>query len=192
MMMMAKTALYIVAHRRRRERKTDYKARLRMVKSGKPRLVIRKSLSHMAVQLMGFEPAGDRTIASATSQELKEYGWKAGCGNLSAAYLTGLLAGIRAKKQGVSEAVLDIGLQISTKGSRIYAALKGVLDAGISVPHDKGILPPQERIAGGHIAAYAKAAGGAMFTKYRAAGIQPSEMKKHFEAVKQSIEAKGE
>jgi large subunit ribosomal protein L18 len=44
-----------------------------------------------------------------------------------------------------------LGLNISTKGSRIYAALKGVLDSGIKVPHSEDILPSEDRIKGKHI-----------------------------------------
>jgi large subunit ribosomal protein L18 len=81
---------------------------------------------------------------------LKKIGWTK-TGNVPAAYLTGLLAGKKAKEKNVTEAVLDLGLQTSTKGSRIYAALKGVLDAGINVPHSKDILPSEDRIIGKHI-----------------------------------------
>jgi len=138
-------------HKRRRLQKTDFKKRLGLLKSGKPRLVIRKSLENIRVQFIGFSAGGDKTTASAFSAELGKLGWKSGLGNLPAAYLTGLLAGTRAKKAGISEAVFDLGLQTSTKGSRIYASLKGVVDAGLSVPHSEEILPSEERISGKHI-----------------------------------------
>lgn len=142
-------------HKRRRMQKTDYRKRLALLKSGKPRLVIRKSLENMRVQLAEFGRGGDITVASAVSSELAALGWKSGNGNLPAAYLTGLLAGVRAKKAGVKEAVLDLGLQTSTKGSRIYASLKGVIDAGMALPHSKDILPTDERLSGKHIQARA-------------------------------------
>lgn len=138
-------------HKRRRLQKTDYKKRLALLKSGKPRLVIRKSLDNMKVQIIGFNVAGDKTMASAFSSELGSLGWKNGMGNIPAAYLTGLLAGTRAKKAGISEAVFDLGLQTNTKGSRIYAALKGAVDAGLAIPHSEDILPDGERISGKHI-----------------------------------------
>lgn len=142
--------VFIIKHRRRRENKTDYRKRLPLVKSGEIRLVIRKSLDNIRVQFINYNVDGDKTMFSAFSQELKKIGWKYSTGNLSAAYLTGLLAGVKAKGE-VSKAILDIGLQQSTKGSRIYSALKGVLDAGIVVPHSKEILPSEERIKGNHI-----------------------------------------
>jgi len=44
----------------------------------------------------------------------------------------------------------------NTKGSRIFACLKGVVDAGISIPFSEDILPSKERISGQHIAQYRK------------------------------------
>lgn len=138
-------------HKRRRLQKTNFKKRLALLKSGKTRLVIRKSLENIRVQFIGFKTGGDKTEASAFSAELGNLGWKSGLGNLPAAYLTGMLAGMRAKKAGISGAVFDLGLQTSTKGSRIYAALKGAVDAGLSIPHSEDILPDEERISGKHI-----------------------------------------
>ena len=139
-----------VHFKRRKEKKTNYIKRLALLKSEKTRLVIRKSLSNISIQFINFKPSGDETIASASSKELKKIGWSK-CGNIPAAYLTGLLAGKKAREKNIKEAVLDLGLQTSTKGSRLYAALKGVLDAGIIIPHSKEILPSEERIKGKHI-----------------------------------------
>lgn len=141
---------YLVPFRRRREDKTNYRKRLALLKSKKTRLVIRRSLSNISVQFINFMPEGDQTIAEANSTELKKLGWVR-TGNVPASYLTGLLAGKKAKNKKVEEAVLDMGLQISTKGSRIYAALKGVLDSGIKVPCSEEILPSEDRIRGKHI-----------------------------------------
>lgn len=140
----------IFPFKRRMKEKTNYEKRLALLKSGKTRLIIRKSLSNISVQFINFKPTGDETIASAVSSELKKIGWIKS-GNVPAAYLTGLLAGKKAREKNIKEAVLDIGLQVSTKGSRIYAALKGVLDAGINVPHSKEVLPSDDRIKGKHI-----------------------------------------
>lgn len=145
---------YKVPHRRRAEGKTDYKKRLGLVRSEKIRVVVRKSLDNIIVQFIVYNKDGDVVKACASSEMLKKLGWKTSGGNVPAAYLTGLAAGILANRVGVKEAVLDLGLQRSTKGSRLYAALKGVLDAGVSVPHDPKILPDEKRISGQHIAAY--------------------------------------
>jgi large subunit ribosomal protein L18 len=68
--------------------------------------------------------------------------------------LTGLLVGKRALEKGVKEAVLDLGLNPSTKGSRIYACVKGALDAGLKVNVSEEVLPSEERIKGMHISTY--------------------------------------
>jgi len=141
---------YLTPFKRRRENKTNYRKRLALLKSKKTRLVIRRSLSNISVQFINFVPSGDQTIAEANSTELKKLGWIR-TGNVPASYLTGLLAGKKAKNKKIEEAVLDLGLQISTKGSRIYAALKGVLDSGIKVPCSEEILPSEDRIKGRHI-----------------------------------------
>jgi len=140
-----------VAFRRRREGKTDYRRRQKLLRSETPRAVVRKTLNQTLVQIIEAEAAGDRVLASARSLDLKEHGWSVGTGNVPAAYLTGYLAGKRAIAKGVKDAVLDIGIQEPTKGGRVFAALQGLLDAGVKVPHSKEILPAKERIRGEHI-----------------------------------------
>lgn len=140
--------------KRRRLFKTDYKKRLKLLLSKKPRLVVRKSLNYITAQIIEFSEKGDKTLVAATSKELRKLGWNFTCDNLPAAYLTGLLVGKRALAKGVQEAILDSGLYPSTKGSRIYAVVKGAVDAGMKVPHSEEILPSQERIYGRHIASY--------------------------------------
>jgi large subunit ribosomal protein L18 len=153
---MARGPTYRVAFRRRREGKTDYKARRALIVSKLPRVVTRPSLKHMNVQVVEATPSGDKIIASANSQELQTYGWQAPCGNVPSAYLTGLLCGRRAATQNVRKVVADIGLSQPTKGARVFAALKGVVDAGVEVPHDSEKLPDEKRMTGQHIATYAK------------------------------------
>lgn len=140
--------------RRRREGKTNYKKRLKLLLSKKPRLVVRKSLKYIRAQVVEFDKKGDKVLASAFSKELKKLGWKYACDNLPAAYLTGLLVGKRALEKGINEAILDMGLYPSTKGSRIYACVKGALDAGLRIPCSEEVLPSEERIKGMHIANY--------------------------------------
>jgi len=103
------------------------------------------------VQLVSYDAKGDFVVATAHSRELLDLGWKASTGNLPAAYLTGYLAGMRAKKKGVEEAVLDIGLKEPVKGAACFATLKGLLDAGVDIPHSKEILPSADRVKGKHI-----------------------------------------
>lgn len=190
---MAKSSNYRVKLRRRREGKTDYQARKALVISGKPRLVTRTTNKNITVQILIAKPHGDEVLAAANSRELvKNYGWKAPTGNTPAAYLTGLLCGSKAKAQGVKEAILDIGLIAPTKGAKIFAALNGVLDAGVDVPHSEEKLV-KDRIKGDHIAKYAKSLGAgseeynAKFSKYTAQGVAPEKIPEHFNKVKAEI-----
>jgi large subunit ribosomal protein L18 len=142
---------YKVPFRRRREGRTNYHVRYKLILSKKPRLVVRKSNGNMTVQLVVAELSGDKTLLTITSKELRDYGYALATGNLPAAYLTGLLFGKKMLALGVSEAIADIGLHASTKGGRIYATIKGVVDAGVNVPHSPEIFPEDERIRGEHI-----------------------------------------
>ncbi len=192
---MAKKANYRVQLRRRREGKTDYQARKALVTSRKPRLVTRGSNKNVEVQIIIAKPHGDEVLASANSRELiKSYGWRAPTGNIPAAYLTGLLAGLKAKAVGIKEAVLDLGLVSPTKGSRSFAVLNGVVDAGVAVPHSEEKIV-KERVKGDHIAKYAKILGAgseeytAKFSQYNAQGVAPEKIGEHFTKVKADIMA---
>jgi large subunit ribosomal protein L18 len=147
---------YEVPFKRRLEKKTDYRKRLRLLYSKEKRLVVRKSLNHIRSQIIEFKMKGDNTLVSASSQELKKFGWEGSTGNITSAYLTGLLIGKKALNKKINSAVLDTGHQTNVKGSRIYAVLKGVLDAGLSIPHSPDVLPSEERIKGKHIVDYAE------------------------------------
>jgi large subunit ribosomal protein L18 len=148
---MAEGPRYRVNFRRRREGRTDYRQRQRLLRGRVPRAVVRLSLRNANVQFITYDEKGDKIVAAATSMELPKLGWTGSTGNLPAAYLTGYLAGKRASQNGVEEAVLDIGQKGPAKGSAIFAALKGMLDAGIEIPHGEEVLPAEERINGAHI-----------------------------------------
>ncbi|MFQ6135801.1 MAG: 50S ribosomal protein L18 [Candidatus Hydrothermarchaeales archaeon] len=145
---MATGPRYRVPFRRKREGKTDYRKRAKLIISGKPRLVIRKSLNHATVQLIEYRPEGDVTITSAHSKELKRHGWKGSTSNMASFYLTGLMCGMRAIKKKQKNAVLDAGLASLNKRSKIFAALKGAIDAGMVIPHGDDVLPEDDRFKG--------------------------------------------
>lgn len=145
---MADSSNYQVPFRRRREQKTDYQQRLELLKSGKPRVVVRLSNNHTRVQIAEYEPEGDQNTAQTLSRELEEHGWDEHTGNLPAAYLTGYLAGM---KTDVEEAVLDVGLRSVKPGSRLFAAVQGLRDAGVNVPVGEEIMPEEGRLRGEHI-----------------------------------------
>ncbi len=145
---MADSTNFNLPFRRRREQKTDYDQRLKLLKSGKPRAVVRTSNQHTTVHLSHYSEEGDENTAQTTSKHLREFGWEQHTGNLPAAYLTGYLA---AKKADEDEAILDLGLKTPKQGSREYAALKGLIDGGLNVPAGDGIFPSEGRLRGEHI-----------------------------------------
>lgn len=185
---------YRVMFRRRRQKRTDYRMRKTMIVSKALRLVVRTSLSNTQMQVAQALLIGDKMLASANSKSLASYGWRAPSGNIPAAYLTGYLLGKRAVAAGLEEAILDIGLTRNTNGARVFAALKGATDAGLSIPHDEGVLPSNERIGGEHIAEYAKRLREAdptayekRFSQYHSKDLRPEELPKHFGQIKEKI-----
>lgn len=134
--------------RRRKQTKTDYKARLAMLKSEKPRLVVRRTNKYIIAQLVESDVAQDKTIARANSKDLLQNGWpkeqSGSLKSLTAAYLTGYM--LAKKLSGkVKEAIFDIGLNRNIKGGRIYAVLKGAIDGGLEIPFNKDSFPSDER-----------------------------------------------
>ncbi|ELY57544.1 50S ribosomal protein L18 [Natronolimnohabitans innermongolicus] len=180
---MATGPRYKVPMRRRREVRTDYHQRLRLLKSGKPRLVARKSNKHTTAQLVTPGPQGDETLASAHSSDLEEYGWEAPTSNISAAYLTGLLAGKRAVDAGLEEAVLDIGLNTATPGNKVFAIQEGAIDAGLEIPHNDSVLADWSRTRGEHIAEYAEQLDEPLYS----GEFDATELPEHFDEVREAI-----
>lgn len=192
---MAKGPTYKVQRRRRREGKTNYYKRYKMILSGHPRFVVRKTLKHIIVQVVKAEPQGDKTLVAAHSRELlKKYGWKGGLGNTPAAYLTGLLAALRARRIGITYAVPDIGLHTPAKGAKVFAAIKAANDVGLKVPVSDEVVPSNERIRGEHIVAWAKKLKEESpelfekrFSLYLKRNFDPENLPEHFEEVKNKI-----
>ncbi|ELY45881.1 MULTISPECIES: 50S ribosomal protein L18 [Natronorubrum] len=180
---MATGPRYKVPMRRRREVRTDYHQRLRLLKSGKPRLVARKSNKHTTAQLITPGPQGDETLASAHSSDLEEYGWEAPTSNISAAYLTGLLAGKRAVDAGLEEAVLDIGLNTATPGNKVFAVQEGAIDAGLEIPHNDSVLADWSRTRGEHIAEYAEQLDEPLYS----GEFDAADLPEHFDEVREAI-----
>lgn len=104
-----------------------------------------------------------------------------------------MIAGKKAVQSGIKEAILDIGLNNSTKGSRLYAALAGALDAGMKIPSNTEVLPPKERVSGEHISQYAQSIKNdrpryeKQFYTYLKNGLNPEDIVKHFNDVKGKI-----
>lgn len=193
---MAKGASYHVQFRRRREGKTNFHRRKRLLRSGKNRLVVRRSNKHERVSIVRAKVVGDETLVDASSQHLKKYGWKGATGNVPSAYLTGYLAGKYAKALGVKDAILDIGINTCRKDTRISAMLAGTVHAGLKVPHDKSIFPSEDRYTGKTIADYAaalKKKGAANYDKqfsgYKKSSGKPESLPTYFKATIKAIDA---
>jgi large subunit ribosomal protein L5e len=188
-------------YRRRRNGKTDYYARKRMIKQAKNkynmpryRFVVRFTNRYCICQVVYSLKDSDNVICSAYSSELSRYGLAVGLKNYSAAYATGLLCARRLlskmsvkvdeesktlaelysgadectgeiatsvdeennRKYFVAEldrdedeevrirpfrCFLDVGIQRTTKGCRIFGALKGAVDGGLDIPHNEKLFP---------------------------------------------------
>lgn len=147
----AKGPRFRIQFRRRRQGKTNFAKRLALVKGGKTRMVVRRSNKGIVVQFIGFDPKGDKTLLTVSGTHLaKLYKWPSKR-NVWTAYLAGLMAGKMAQKKGVKDFVLDMGMYVPSKGSVVFAALKGAADAGLStkfdnakVPEDKLSKPPDK------------------------------------------------
>jgi len=192
-------------YKRRRQGKTDYYARKRLIAQSKNkynapkyRLVVRFTNRDIICQLVSAELNGDKIFCAAYAHELKRYGIKNGLTNWAAAYATGLLLARRALKKleldedfpGVEEpdgeyklteaaegedgegrrpfkCFLDVGLNRTSTGARVFGALKGASDGGLYVPHNEKRFPGYDQetkeldadvlrkyIFAGHVAEY--------------------------------------
>jgi len=139
----------VVFFRRKREGRTNYLRRLSLLKSRKPRLVVRKTNKHTLLQVVEYHPDGDKVLCTVSTRNLLKQGWTASTSNSAAAYLAGRLLAKQLKIKG--EIIVDIGLQIHKKGSRIYAAVRGVKEGGIAVKCSDDVLASDDRLSGEHL-----------------------------------------
>ncbi len=133
------------------EFKTNYNKRLKLLKGKSPRLVVRKTNKYITLQITESKNAQDKVVYSSSTKELLKLGWpkekQGSLKSLSAAYLAGMLLGKKAGKFK-ERVIVDTGLIPSTKGSRIYAAIKGAADSGIEINYDEKIMPKMDKIEG--------------------------------------------
>ncbi|KAL1194282.1 Large ribosomal subunit protein uL18z [Cardamine amara subsp. amara] len=208
---------YQVKFRRRRDGKTDYRARIRLINQDKNNI------------------AGDIVKASAYAHELAHYGLNVGLTNYAAAYCTGLLLARRVLKmlemddeyEGNVEAtgedfsveptdsrrpfraLLDVGLIRTTTGNRVFGALKGALDGGLDIPHsdkrfagfnkeNKQLNAETHRnyIFGGHVSNYMKLLTEdepekyqTHFSQYIKKGVEPEGIEELYKKVHAAIRA---
>ena len=133
-----------IAFRRRREYKTDYKARVALLKSGLPRLVVRKTNKYIIAQIVESKEARDFTRVYVNSKELSKMGFSGSLKSITAAYLTGFLLAQKCRAKKINKAIADLGLYRLTKGSRLYAVIKGAIDNGLDIPCNPEVFPSEE------------------------------------------------
>lgn len=148
---MATGPRYRVPFRRRREGRTDYYVRRKLLTGREVRAVLRRSNRNVSIQFAEFGMEGDRILATASTKDLRAMGWEHSCSSIPAAYLAGYLAGKRAVAQGIEYAVLDLGMQNPRAGGVLFAAVAGMCDAGIEIPHGEDVFPSEDRLRGEHI-----------------------------------------
>ncbi len=176
----------IVRYRRQRLGKTNYKRRLTLLKSMTPRLVIRKSADNISAQIIEYHEDGDKVLVSGHSRELAKLGWKLSRSNIPAAYLTGLMIGKKAKEKKIAKVIPDFGYQRSTAGSRLYAVIKGIKDAGMDISVPDEILPDEKRTGGMHIQDYANQ-NKDLFKRYQKDGIAADKIAAHIEEIRKKL-----
>lgn len=144
--------------RRKKEKKTDYKKRMNLLKSDSPRIVFRKTNRYIIAQYVTSRTAQDRIERGITSESLINYGWpkeyKGSLKSVPASYLTGFLFGKKLLKNfKKTEKVfpVDIGMIRAVHKNRFFAFLKGLKDSGIPVTCDDKNFPSEERITGKHM-----------------------------------------
>jgi len=187
-----KKSTYVPLFRRKREGKTNYRARRKALLSRKLLAVVRLSNKYLTVTISKTKTGGDEVVASAFSKQLVDYGWNFSFKSIPAAYLTGLLCGLRAVEIiNDEEVIFYSGVLPLTKGGRVAAALKGLKDAGVNLMASEKIFPDEERLKGLHIAKYAELLKKAdearylrAFSGYLDRGVDPREIPEMFEKTK--------
>ena len=182
---MATNAIYTVRYRRKREGRTHYKRRLELLKGAQTRLVIRRTNTETILQFTDYAPDGDLVRLTYNSGKLESAGWKYSKKSIPANYLAGYAIGKLALEKGIKSAIVDLGLQTPIKGSRLYAAVKGVIDAGVDIPHSEDIFPSEDRLRGEDIAKMGDLAETA--TRYKKLGLKVEDIPSTFDAVKKNL-----
>jgi large subunit ribosomal protein L18 len=138
--------------RRRIEYKTDYKKRVKFLKSEKPRMIFRKTNKYLIAQYVVSEESQDKMKFGVTSKVLMKYGWpeefEGSLKSISAAYLLGLVVGKKIIKEKLETPIVDLGMQRVVHGTKIFGFLKGLIDSGLEISCKEEALPEKEKIEG--------------------------------------------
>jgi len=144
-----------IAKRRRRESKTDYVKRIKLLKSNSPRIAFRKTNRYLIAQYIVSKEAKDEIKLGTNSKELLKFGWpKEFSGSLksiSAAYLLGLLISKKIKEKKLEKPIVDFGMIKMIHKTKTYAFLKGLKDSGLDISCDDKFFPDESRLKGEHM-----------------------------------------
>src|SRR6056297_467679 len=127
----------IVAKRRRREGKTNYSKRIKLLKSEKPRMVFRRTNNYIIAQYVVSHDAQDKVIFGVDSKELLKHGWpkeaKGSLKSVTASYFIGYLTGNKIQKEKLEKPIVDFGMFKTKYKGRLFAFLKGLIDSGLEI-----------------------------------------------------------
>jgi len=141
--------------RRRKEYKTDYLKRIKLLKSGSPRVVFKKTNKYIIAQYVKSKEAQDKVELGITSKILIKYGWpkefEGSLKSIPASYLIGLLIGKKILEKKLEKPVIDFGMMRVLHKNRAFAFLKGLKDSGIKVECKEEFFPNEDRIKGKHL-----------------------------------------
>merc|ERR1712134_245294 len=214
---------YQTKFRRRREGKTDYQARKGLCaqyknkfNTPKYRMIVRSTNKDVVCQIAYSRMQGDIIVAAAYSHELPRYGLSVGLKNYK---LDELYVG-QAEADGEEYNVepvddgprpfrcfLDVGLNRTTTGNKVFGALKGALDGGLDIPHNNKRFPGFDDeskefdaethcgyIFGSNIKDYMEALKeendetyAKQFSKYIKEGIEPDQLEDLYSKVHENI-----
>ena len=141
--------------RRRKEGRTDYLNRLKLLKSGSPRVVFRKSNRYVTAQYLTSKQAQDKVEFEINSKDLMKYGWpkeqEGSLKGIPASYLSGFLMGKKITKNKMEKPIIDLGMLRTIHGTKVYAFIKGLIDSGIKISCKEEAFPTKDRITGKHM-----------------------------------------
>jgi large subunit ribosomal protein L18 len=144
-----------VDKRRRRENKTDYAKRIKLLKGESPRIVFRRTNRYIIAQYITSKEAQDKIEIGVTSKNLKTYGWPAefegSLKSVTASYLTGFLMGKEIAQKKLKTPIVDLGMIRTISKNKAFAFMKGLVDAGVKINCPEENFPEEDRINGKHL-----------------------------------------
>jgi len=161
--------------RRVAESKTDYGKRIKLLKSGIPRLVFRKTNKYVIAEYIVSREAQDKAVIGTNSKKLLTLGWprnfEGSLKSIPAAYLIGYSIGKQIQDKKLEVPIMDFGMIRNVHKTKLYGFLKGVIDSGVEmiISEDKKIFPDKDTIEGKHL---------------------KEDFSKHFESIKKRIGGK--